>query len=497
MDPRVRESDTALNRRPFGPVGIIDIGSNSVRFVAYAGSERVPSTLFNEKVMAGLGRELGTTGRLPDAGMKLALAALARFQLLAREMKLKSLHAVATAAVRDAANGGDFLREARRIGIEPKLITGEEEARLAALGVISAIPQARGVVADLGGGSLELTPVSQGRPAPGISLPLGVLRIGPQASAKALAATLRKNVPPALLAAASEQTLYLVGGSFRAFVQIDQMLSRHPLPIVHGHALDQQRVRELRQLVRSTSPEELKQRFGLSGTRAHTLAAGAAVLDALFRVLEPARVVASAYGLREGLLYDHLSPERRAEDPLLAAALEAGEKLGRFGDHGAELDRWIGPLFPDDDSDARRLRLAACLLADVAWEAHPDFRAGWAVDMGVHGNWVGIDAEGRTVIGRTLWSAFGGDGDFSSDLAELVDERVLDHAGRWGAAIRLAQRLSGGTERILGRSSISVEEGAVLLRLQERDRGLYSDATARRHRQLAGLMGCDARVVVA
>jgi exopolyphosphatase/guanosine-5'-triphosphate,3'-diphosphate pyrophosphatase len=132
---------------------------------------------------------------------------------------------------------------------------------------------------------------------------------------------------------------------------------------------------------------------------------------------------------------------------LLAAALEAGEKLGRFGDHGAELDRWIGPLFPTT-TDARRAPPRRLPAADVAWEAHPDFRAGWAVDMGVHGNWVGIDAEGRTVIGRTLWSAFGGDGDFSSDLAELVDERVLDHAGRWGAAIRLAQRLSGGTERI-------------------------------------------------
>lgn len=496
MDSRVRGSDVVLNRRPFGPVGIIDIGSNSVRFVAYAGSERVPSTLFNEKVMAGLGRELGTTGRLPEGAMSQALRALARFKLLASEMRLKSLHAVATAAVRDAENGEDFLREARRIGITPRLISGEEEARLAALGVISAIPQARGVVADLGGGSLELTPVSAGKPAPGISLPLGVLRIGPQASAKALAATMKRSLPPALLAAGAEQTLYLVGGSFRAFVQIDQLLANHPLPIVHGHALDHARVRELRQLVRSTSAEELKQRFGLSGTRAHTLAAGAAVLEALFRVLEPARVVASAYGLREGLLYDHLSPERRLEDPLLAAALEAGEKLGRFGDHGAELDRWIDPLFPDDDQPARRLRLAACLLADVAWEAHPDFRAGWAVDMGVHGNWVGIDAEGRTVIGRTLWSAFGGDGSFSRELAELVDERVLEHAGRWGAAIRLAQRLSGGTERILGRSSIAAEEGAVVLRLQERDRGLYSDATARRHRQLAGLMGCEARVVV-
>ena len=483
-----------MNKPAFGPVGIIDIGSNSVRFVAYAGSERVPSTLFNEKVMAGLGRDLATSGRLPAKAMEQGLNAVARFRLLAREMKLKTLHVVATAAVRDAINGDDFLAAAREIGVAPNVISGEEEARLAALGVISAIPDARGIVADLGGGSLELTPVADGRPGKGISLPLGVLRLGSAASAKQIAAILRKAIPPALLAAGAERSLYLVGGSFRAFVQLDQALSKHPLPIVHEHGLDALRTRQLRALVRTMSVDDLKARFHLSTTRSQTLGAATAVLDALFRVLEPARAVASAYGLREGLLFDHLSPTVQAQDPLLAAALDAGEKLGRFGDHGAELDRWIAPLFPDDDAPARRLRLAACLLADVAWEAHPDFRAGWAVDMGVHGNWVGIDAEGRTVIGRTLWGAFGGGGPFSPALAELVDARVLDHAGQWGAAIRLAQRLSGGTEKLLGRSTVTLEEDAVMLRMLTRDARLYSDAVGRRHRQLATLLGREARV---
>lgn len=483
-------------KRAFGPVGIVDIGSNSIRFVAYAGSERVPSTLFNEKVSAGLGRELRSTGSLPDKAMDQAIEALARFRLLAREMKLKRLDVVATAAVRDARNGDDFLARARAAGVEPRVISGEEEARLAALGVISAIPGARGVVADLGGGSLELTPVANGKAGAGISLPLGVLRVGTDPSAKQLAAMLKDAVPPAILAAAAEHTLYLVGGSFRAFVQLDQQEADSPLHIVHGHGIEAFRVRELRTLIRSLPAEQLKLRFGLSNTRAQTARPAAAVLDALFRVLEPARAVASAYGLREGLLYDHLSPERQADDPLLAGALEAGEKLGRFGDHGAELDQWIAPLFPDDDQPAQRLRLAACLLADVAWEAHPDFRALWAVDMGVHGNWVGIDAEGRTIIGRTLWSAFGGDGPFNPGLAQLVEQRVLDHAGQWGAAIRLAQRLSGGTERLLSRCRIGIEEGEVVLRLPSRDQRLYSDIVARRHRQLALLMGMTARVAV-
>ncbi|MCW3798687.1 Ppx/GppA family phosphatase [Sphingomonas sp. BN140010] len=485
-----------MAERPFGPVGIIDIGSNSVRLVAYGGSERVPSMLFNEKVMAGLGRGLAETGRLSEPAMALALEALARFRLLAREMKLKKLHAVATAAVRDATNGPEFLERAAAAGITPELIPGEEEARLSALGVISAIPHARGVVADLGGGSLELTPVADGAPSPGVSLPLGVLRVGEQASAKALAATVRKGVTPELLGAARDGNLYLVGGSFRAFAQLDLLLADHPLPIVHQHSMDPARVRDLRNLVRATSTDDLRNRVGLQSGRLQTLPAAAAILDALCRVLGARRVVTSAFGLREGILYDNLSAERRSEDPLLAAALEVGERLGRFGDHGALLDRWIAPLFPDDTPLARRLRRAACLLADVAWNAHPDFRAEWAVDMGLHGNWVGIDAEGRAILGRTLCSAFGGDGAYDDEVGALVEARVLEHAGYWGRAIRLAQRLSGGTASLLKRTTVEQDGERLLLRMKKRDSGLYSDTVRKRHKQLSAALKLRAELAL-
>ena len=474
--------------RPFGPVGIIDIGSNSVRLVAYGGSERVPSMLFNEKVMAGLGRDLAATGLLHPDAVDTAVEALARFRLLAKEMRLKKLHAVATAAVRDASNGGEFLRRARDAGIEPTVISGEEEARLSALGVVSAIPQARGIVADLGGGSLELTPVAGGQVGRGVSLPLGVLRLGAKATARALVERMREGLPADLIAAGEGASLYLVGGSFRAFAQLDLRLSAHPLPIVHQHCLTPERVRELRTLIRGADTDELRRRVSLQSSRLQTLPAAAAVLDALCRVLSPARIVASAFGLREGILFDDLDEDSRAIDPLLAAALEVGERLGRFGDHGQLLDQWIAPLFPDDSDPAARLRLAACLLADVAWNAHPDFRAEWAVDMGVHGNWVGIDAEGRAILGRALCSAFGGDGSYDEDVGALVEARVLEHADRWGRAIRLAQRLSGGTASILKRTSLAVRGEHLVLTLRKSDQGLYSETVAKRFRQLAAVM---------
>jgi len=476
--------------KSFGPVGIIDIGSNSVRFVAYGGTARVPSSLFNEKTTAALGRGLSSNGKLDDEAMALTLEALARFRQLAREMGIRKLHTVATAAVRDASNGPAFLKQIAALGLKPKLLSGEEEAELSGLGVISAIPRAHGVVADLGGGSLELVGVARGSAGEGVSLPLGVLRIGTDPDLAALERSIHDVVKASRLKnAARGKGLYLVGGSFRALALLDLKLLGHPLPIVHQHRIHRDRLGELAEVGRSESAEHLKARTGLSPTRIAALTAAAKLLEAMCEVLGPARTIVSAFGLREGLLYRDLDAATQAEDPLLAAALEVGERLGRFGDHGASLDQWIDPLFPDEPPEWQRLRLAACLLGDIGWNAHPDFRAERAVDLAVHGNWVGIDAHGRAMLGRALCAAFGGDGGFSKQLLGLLKPGEDERAAAWGKAIRLAQRLSGGTEALLRRSSLGLRDGRVVLTINPRYRQLASGAVERRLLQLAKSLG--------
>ncbi len=476
--------------KPFGPVGIIDIGSNSVRFVAYGGSPRVPSVLFNEKVMAALGRGLAIDGCLDDAAMDRTLKSLARFRQLGREMKLKKLHTVATAAVRDADNGAAFLKRIAEIGLKPRLLPGQEEAELSGLGVISAIPRAHGIVADLGGGSLELIGVARGAAGAGTSLPLGSLRVGsaPKQSdiVRSLKAGLKQN---RLQDAARGQGLYLVGGSFRALAMLDMKTAGHPLPIVHHHKITQGRLADLRAILETLGTDELRMLTGISVSRLPTLPAAATILEAMIETLGPRRVVVSAFGLREGLLYRDLAKDVQDEDPLLAAAVEVGEQLGRFGDHGAAIDTWMDPLFPDESADMQRLRLAACLLGDIAWNAHPDFRAERAVDMAIHGNWVGIDAHGRAVLGRALCAAFGGDGGFDPRLAALLKPGETERVVAWGRALRLAQRLSGGTEVLLRKTSIALEAGRVILTIPARHRELYVDAVERRLQQLARAFG--------
>ena len=479
----------------FGPVGIIDIGSNSVRFVAYGGAARVPSVLFNEKVMAALGRGLASDGRLDEEAMDRTLEALARFRRLASEMGLKKLHAVATAAVRDAANGPLFLKKIGALGLKPRLLPGEEEAQLSGLGVISAIPRANGVVADLGGGSLELIGVARGGAGEGISLPLGVLRIGtdPDRSElkKAIASALTGS---RLKDAARNHSLYLVGGSFRALALLDMKTLGHPLPIIHHHRIADSRLSDLRQILATLDGDEVKALTNISSSRIPTLPAAVTVLEVLADVLGPKRITVSAFGLREGLLYRDLDEATRDEDPLLAAALEIGDRLGRFGDHGAAIDQWMNPLFPDDSSDMQRLRLAACLLGDIAWNAHPDYRAERAVDMAIHGNWVGVDAHGRAILGRALCSAFGGDGGFSTKLAALLKPGEQERVVAWGKALRLAQRLSGGTETLLRKTSIGLAPGKVRLSIPEKYRELYSGAVDRRLSQLSKALGRSGEV---
>lgn len=479
----------------FGPVGIIDIGSNSVRFVAYGGAERVPSVLFNEKILAGLGRRVASEGKLDDKAMGLALQSLARFRQLAREMRLKRLHTVATAAVRDASNGKAFIRQVQALGLRPRVISGEEEAELAGLGVISAIPRANGIVADLGGGSLELIGVARGGAGEGISLPLGVLRVGPDPDKSEIAKAIRQATRSSRLKdAARGHSLYLVGGSFRALALLDMKIMGHPLPIIHHHRIDCDRLPEIHRALRSKTVEELKALAQVASGRIPTLPAAATILEAMIGTLGPKRVIVSAFGLREGLLYRDLGEAVRDEDPLLAAALEVGNRLGRFGDHGALLDIWMNSLFPDEGADMRRLRLAACLLGDIAWNAHPDYRAERAVDMALHGNWVGIDSHGRAVLGRALCSAFGGDGGFSAEVAKLLKPGEVDRVIAWGRAIRLAQRISGGTEALLRRTSIDLAAGRVVLTIPEKYRVLYSSAVERRLAQLARSLKRDAEV---
>ncbi|NUT01615.1 MAG: Ppx/GppA family phosphatase [Sphingomonas sp.] len=474
------------------PTAVVDIGSNSVRLVVYSGRLRAPTPIFNEKVMAGLGAGLRENGRLSEDSERKALAALKRYKLLLRHMGVKHRQVVATAAVRDAADGPDFVRSVEKIGLPCDIVSALDEARYSGLGVLSAFPGSSGIVGDLGGGSLELTEIGNGETGRAISLPLGVLRVEKGKSGEQSAREiLRRGIKDAgLLKAARDKPFYMVGGSWRALAKMDMIATDFPLPATHHYRMKPERAAQLRKLA------DLANMFegGLSSARLASAPVAAMLLEHIVKALEPSELVVSAFGLREGLLYSQLDPKTRQLDPLIEAARDAGGGEHRFGEHGNLLHEWISPLF-DDSPKLARLNLAACLLADVAWQAAPMFRADRGVEMALHGDWTAVDAAGRIIMAQALSSNFGRDRLPDSRLTDLCKPEHLERAHCWGLAMRLGQRLSGGVASVLEQTRLKLSKDAVTLCVPHRDEAIAGDAVRRRLQRLAEALGRKAEVV--
>ena len=488
-------------------IAIIDIGSNSVRLVVYKGLSRTPAILFNEKVMAGLGKGLSVGGQLARDSMDMAVTALARFARLCDAMAVDSIRVVATAAVRDASNGPAFVaRVAAETGLAVEIIDGETEALGAAYGVIAGIPDADGVVGDLGGGSLELVRVKAGRIHERLSLPLGALRL--DAFRKKSRRLLQQEIDEGLkklkwAALGKGKPFYAVGGSWRALAQMHMHITDWPLPVIHQHVMPVDAPDRLVRTLAHISMKSLKDIPSISSSRAPQLPGAASMLRAVTRTLGSNSIVTSAYGLREGLLFQALPESARGEDPLLTAAREVALRSGRFSDGtdaavGDALLTFTDGLFTNETPALRRIRHAACLLADTSWRAHPDMRAEDGMDRALHGSWVGIDASERGMLASCLWVLNGGDtpGPYAGMLSRLSSPAQLRLAQHWGLALRLGQRLGGGAAEPLADARLERgPDGRTLwLSLPRGSAALYGDPVARRHRALALALGLDSQL---
>lgn len=472
---------------------VIDIGSNTIRLVVYAGLPRAPMLIYNEKSRVALGACLAGDGVIGEHTMAKALAALGRFETLARSMKVDTLRVVATAATREAKNGRELVEKAAALGIRIDVLDGDTEATAAGLGVLSDNPHANGYVGDLGGGSLELIRVARGTLGERISLPLGTLRhktlVGK--STKQIAQMVRDELDQLNGGAGFEiekgLPFYLIGGSWRCFSRLHMYVSGYPLTILSNYQMPSDAPSALAAIV--NDPVALAQTKIVSSARAVALPGATALLGALVRLFEPERLVTSIYGLREGLLFDQLSDAERQQDPLIAAARFEGERLARFPFHGDVLADWIAPVFADQSETDTRLCRAACLLADSVWNVNPEYRADHALDLALDGNWPGVVASDRAVIAAALWTVHAGKRSLPNKLSILASPGALAQAVIWGLAIRLAQRLDGGTGGALADSSINGDNDVLSLRLTRQSIRLQSNTLLRRLQVLGDALG--------
>ncbi|MBS7813195.1 Ppx/GppA phosphatase family protein [Roseococcus pinisoli] len=482
--------------------GVVDLGSNSVRLVVYEGLRRNPHAVFNEKAVLGLGRGLHVTGRLNEEAAAQTLTVLRRYHALARGMGAEPVEVLATAAVRDASNGAEFLEGLETVmpGVRVTVLSGNEEARLSAEGLLMGVPFADGVLGDLGGGSLELVKLARGEIVETVSLPIGTLRLadraeGDIARARAIVETELKRVP--WLGATPLKDLFLVGGTFRAMARMHISQTGYPLAIVHHYAIRREEARDLAGVV-MTSPRKSLERMPSAPTkRVSDLPFAAVVMRRLLRASGAARVVFSANGLREGWYGRRLPSAERARDPLLAAAMELGERLGRDLALPEALLRWIEPL-AEEGTDPT-LRAAACWISDTGSRDHPEYRAeqSFLRILRLHG--VGLDHHARAFLALTAALRYEAEAEapWLQPARMLLSPAAIRRAEMAGAAFRLAYTLCGGVPELLNATVLLRRGRRLVLQLNEGAGVFAGESVLRRLEALAVTLGLDPLLEVA
>ncbi|MEP7221779.1 MAG: Ppx/GppA family phosphatase [Novosphingobium sp.] len=469
---------------------IIDIGSNTVRLVIYGGPARAPDVLHNEKVTARLGRGVADTGSLGAKASKTALAALRRYAEILRLQGVERVETVATAAVRDAKNGAGFIAATQALGLNPRLLSGEEEAITAAYGVMAAFPGAKGLIGDLGGGSLELTHIDGDSCTHGSTMPLGTLRLaklrvdGADSFANSIAAHLKATDWQGKQA----QPFYLVGGSWRALARYAGYRKGWPVDDPHGYRMTPAEVLEIAEIL--NQPKFRIACPGLSSSRAASLPDASALLAVLVRKLSPSDLVFSSWGLREGLLYRQLDPAARAEHPMLAGVLAFAAQHGVLPDLAALVARWTGVLA---DPQQEPLRLAATALALASMRTEPNLRPSLALDWGLRKRWVGLDDAGRAMLAMAVLANSGRTA-APEELTRLAPPELLHEAAGWGLAVRLCRRFSGVTAEALALSSLTIEDGKLVFAVAPAISALCNEAAEKDLRALATWLGLTAEL---
>lgn len=457
------------------PVAVLDIGSNSVRLVVYERHARALTPLYNEKSACALGRGIAQSGRLADANVDKALDAIKRFAMVARMMRVGAVHVLATSAVREAANRAEFVAAVEAIMESPvRVLSGKEEAHFAALGVVAGIPRFTGVVGDLGGGSLEFSTIDDRADGNGESFELGVIRLQDDSdgSPKKAATIVRDRLKRSLLPGIKPGGQFAaIGGTWRSLAKLHLELRNYPLHMVQDYVVPaSEMIAVCEDIVAAESLKNYPGVGSVSNSRRELVPFGAAVMAEVLRAGKFESVVFSALGVREGYLYGLLPDSERAVDPLFQGAEELSVLRSRSPAHAADLIEFTAQYFSalgvEESANQLRLRQVACLLADIGWRAHPDYRGPQSVDLVAYGSLTGVDHSDRAVLATTIAVRYDGLKSKSANpLAPLSTPEMIRWAKLLGTLLRVAYPMTAAMPGILPRIKLRLEDGTLVLHL--------------------------------
>lgn len=488
--------------RALSRVGVVDVGSNSVRMVVFDGAARSPAYFYNEKVMAGLGKGLAETGKLNPEGAKRALSALKRFALLADGMGIAPLTVVATAAVREAEDGPAFQDQVlRETGLRLWVIDGDEEARLSAQGVLLGWPEAKGIVCDIGGNSMELARIGDGKVGKRATSPLGPFRLQQVSGGPKRRQAHIDNILKALQAElkSTGERIYLVGGSWRVIARLDMERRNYPLTVLHEYRMTPQGLLDTLDWIAASDLALLRARTGTSAERMELVPLACEVLRELILIFKPSEIDVSSYGIREGLLYEQMPQRLRARDPLIEAARAVEATQARIPGFGKKLFAFLEPLFKDTPKERLRLIKAACLLHDTTWRAHPDYRAEACFDNATRANLGGLDHPGRVFLGLSLLHRYKNSraGSRMEPLFRLLSDEDIQEAEVLGKAMRFGAMFSIDQPEGTGSLHWSPKKRVLELRLTERGVYLMGEVAQSRFQSLVQALRATGKITLA
>ena len=485
--------------RALSRVGVVDVGSNSVRLVVFDGAARSPAYFYNEKIMCALGAGLSETGTLNPEGRARALSAIRRFQEVARQICHGELTAVATAAVREACDGADFCAEVEReTGLKIHVIDGEEEARLSAQGVLLGWPGSYGLVCDIGGSSMELAEIDNGQVGRRVTSPLGPLKLrdikGGKKGRRAYINTVLDELKDEM--GSQRNRLFLVGGSWRAIARIDMERRGYPLHVLHEYRMSAKAISATAKYIKENDLEELRQRCGVSSSRMSLVPYAIDVLKGVVRRFKPYDIAVSSYGIREGMLYEQMPEKLRRRDPLIESCRFAEAKDARLPGFGKALYQFILPLYKSANEDRRRIIKAACLLHDVSWRAHPDYRAEVCFDNATRANLGGMRHSERVFLGLALLHRYRNkrEGTRFEDMFGLLDEKQLKQAEVLGKALRFGAMLWMDSSADMGTLTWRPKKRELHLTLPPSAAALYGEVAQARFQSLVDALDASGEV---
>lgn len=482
---------------PGKPVAVIDLGSNSVRLVVFDRASRALLNTFNEKILCGLGRMVASTGEIDSESAARALAALGRFKLILNELKISNTVAFATAAVRDAGNGRDFLAQAEQAcGVKISILSGAEEATYAVHGVIYGSPAANGLVGDLGGGSLELSVVRDGDIGICETFPLGALALMDMSGnnidkARTIVDDTLKNVD--WLSDIPDRRLYAVGGAWRTLARIHMSENDYALRILQHYTMPKSDILDIIHLITQASRRTLERMSDVPSRRIDSLPFSALVLEQLFTRADIRELVISAYGVREGIVFAALPEAEREKNPVIEGLNEIKIRFGHAAPLDTELISWSSafldqPVFGETEHQ-KFLRQQATLLHDIAWADHPDHRAELASARVLFANIAGVKHYERMYMATIIHHRYTS-GTLSDRSAKIIrlDEEDMLRARIIGATIRLGLTLSGGVAHLLPKSELHLDGTSLHLSLPVNLAHLNGEAVEKRLEKLASIL---------